>query len=380
MGRSSMNNVTRSTFIALIALCTATAPAQEQLPTTLPSAAPTTRPRHVAQVPPGFNRLELDGRTFFVMPQEEPWLRRAVAEMTPATMPTTMPADLLANLGARRASLRQRMAFDTGIAPADVDQYLDQRLKVFLGHMDAIRPPVIYLVAAPQQVKDAMKAGWTDPRYRYNRAADDVNYSTTVNLTLEETADDMVLPLFFADSEPPEARQKRIAAEIRATEGRILNAISLRVQSMMMVAMVELISAKVLDPLGLKPDQEWFGVGVAGVLGAKYVALLTGMSEARLLNDMTRPIPQNPMRPSSLDLLHPTNLSDVRPEWIEAYTDAYRRRSMMVVWRLLAKAGEGSIAKVIVAVKKAPPADGPALVQIIKDVTGADLTSELQPK
>jgi hypothetical protein len=376
-----MMQISRTILIASALCAPPLARAQERLPTTLPaSQQPTTRPRHVAQVPPGFKRLELDGRTFFVMPADEAWLRQAVAEMTPATMPTTMPADLLANLGARRATLRQRMAFDVGIAPADVDEYLDQRLKVFLTRVEQLRPPVIYLVASPQQVKDAMKAGWTDPRYRYNRAADDVNFSTTVNLTMDEGGDDMVLPLFFADNDPPEARQKRAAAEMRATEASILNAISSRAQSMMMVAMVELISSKVLDALDLKPDQEWFGVGVAGVLGAKYVAILTGMSEARLLNDMTRQHPNNPMRPTSLDLLHPTNLGDVRPEWMEAYTDAYRRRSMMVVWRFLAKAGEGSIAKVIAAMKKSPPADGAALVQLIKDTTGVDLTSELRPK
>ena len=376
-----MKPIARLILVASALCAPPRAGAQERLPATLPSAQqPATRPRHVAQVPPGFERLELDGRTFFVMPAEEAWLRRAVAEMTPATMPTTMPADLVANLRARRATLRQRMVFDTGIAPADVDEYLDQRLTVFLSRMEGLRPPIIYLVASPQQVKGAMKAGWTDPRYRYNRAADDVNFSTTVNLTLDEGGDDMVLPLFFADEEAPEARQKRVAAEMRAAEGSILSAVSQRAQSMMMVAMVELISAKVLDPLGLKADQEWFGVGVAGVLGAKYVAILTGMSEARLLNEMTRPIPANPMRPTSLDLLRPTNIEDVRPEWMEAYTDAYRRRAMMVVWRLLAQAGEGAIAKVIAAMKQAPPADGPALVQLIKDVTGVDLTNELRPK
>jgi hypothetical protein len=30
--------------------------------------------------------------------------------------------------------------------------------------------------------------------------------------------------------------------------------------------------------------------------------------------------------------------------------------------------------------KKAPPADGASLVQLIKDATGVDLTSELRPK
>src|SRR5688500_7731032 len=113
---------------------------------------------------------------------------------------------------------------------------------IFLSRMEELRPPIIYLVASPQQLKEAMKAGWTDPRYHYNRAADDVNFSTTVNLTLDEAGDDMVLPLFYGPDESPEARQRRVAAEMRATEASILGAVSGRTQSMVMVAMVELIS------------------------------------------------------------------------------------------------------------------------------------------
>jgi hypothetical protein len=167
---------------------------------------------------------------------------------------------------------------------------------------------------------------------------------------------------------------------MRATEASILGAVSSRTQSMILVAMVELISAKALDPLDLKPDQEWFGVGVAGVLGARYVALLTGMSEARLLSDMTRQDPRNPMRPNSLDMLRPPNMSDVRPEWVNAYTDAFRRRAMQVVWKLVAQGGDGAVGKVIDAIKQNHPADGPALVQLVKQVTGVDLTNDLGPR
>ncbi len=345
-----------------------------------PSAAPATRPRHVAQVPPGFTRVEVEGRTFFVMPADEQWLTQAVQQTPPATMPSTMPTDLLANLTARRAALRERMTADLGLAPAEVDEYLDQRLKMFLERMEELRPPIIYLVASPQQLKEAMKAGWTDPRYHYNRAADDVNFSTTVNLTLDELGDDMVLPLFYGADDAPELRQRRVSAEMRATEASILNAVSARTQSLIMVAMVELISAKALDPLDLRPDQEWFGVGLAGVLGTRYVALLTGMDEARLLSDMTRHDPRNPMRPGTLDMLRPPNMGDVRPEWVSAYTDAYRRRAMQVVGKLITQGGEGAIGKVIAAIKQNRPADGAALVQLVKQVTGMDLSNDLKPQ
>ena len=113
---------------------------------------------------------------------------------------------------------------------------------------------------------------------------------------------------------------------------------------------------------------------------AKYVALLTGMSEARLLSDMTRQDPRNPVRPNALDMLRPPNLADLRPEWHNAYTDAYRRRAMQVIWKLTTQAGDGAIGKVIAAMKQTPPADGAALAQTVKQATGVDLTKDLGPQ
>src|SRR5688572_15369786 len=128
------------TLVLAVALSGSLARAQDA-PATFPTtAAPTTRPRHVAQVPPGFTRVEIEGRTFLVIPADEQWLTRTVQETAPATMPSTMPTDLLANLTARRAALRDRMAADLGLSPAEVDEYLDQRLKVFLERMEELRP------------------------------------------------------------------------------------------------------------------------------------------------------------------------------------------------------------------------------------------------
>ena len=363
------------TLVLVVALAGSAARGQDA-----PASLPATQPRNVAQVPPGFTRVEIEGRTFFVMPADQQWGAQAVQDAPPATMPATMPTDLLANLTARRAALRERMAADLGVAPAETDEYLDQRLKMFLERMESLRPPIIYLVASPPQLKEAMKAGWTDRRFHYNRAADDVNYSTTVSLSLEDQADDTVLPLFYGPDDAPDARRRRVAEEMRATEAAILGEVSRRAQSMTMVAMVELISTKALEPLALKPDQEWFGVGVAGVLGARYVALLTGMSEARLLDEMTREDPRNPVRPGTLDLVRPPNMGDVRPEWVNAYADAYRRRAMQVARKLSTTGGEDAIGKVVAAIKQARPADSPALVQLVKQTTGVDLTNDLGPR
>jgi hypothetical protein len=73
-------------------------------------------------------------------------------------------------------------------------------------------------------------------------------------------------------------------------------------------------------------------------------------------------------------------MGDVRPEWVNAYTDAYRRRAMQVVGKLVTDGGGGAIGKVIAAIKQDRPADGAALVQLVKQVTGVDLTNDLGPQ
>jgi hypothetical protein len=342
---------------------------------------PTTRPRHVAQPPPGFKRVEIDGRMFFLEPADQRWVSDALRQAAPTTMPSTMPADVLDKLRAKRAALRQRMSTDLGIKPADVDAFVEAKVLPLLQKMDELRPPIIYLVTSAQRLKDVMKSGWTDPRYYYNRAADDVSFDTTVHLTLEEGGgDDMVIPLFHDPAKPEGERGAALAREIQMTEMRILVEVSQRAQTMTMVGLIELISSKALEGITPKPDQEWFGVGAAGVLGATYAADVIGVDAQRVIGDMTRPDPRNPMRPGTLDLLRPMNVTEIRPEAITAYADAYRRRAMQVVWKLVQEAGPGAVGKVIAAIRQNPPADGPALVQQIKQATGVDLTNDLRPQ
>jgi hypothetical protein len=368
-----------SLLLPLSILLSSDRAAAQDPPETPPATAPTAPPRHEAKLPPGFQRIDLEGREFMVDPADQPWITSAVQNLTPATMPTTMPSDLIERLQAKRPLLHRRIVADLGLTVAEVDEYLDQRLKPFLQSMDELHPPIVYLVVTPQRLKEIMRAGWTDPRYYYNRAADDVSFSTVVNLSLDGPGDDMVVPLFYDDRKPPEERQQMLTREMHKTEVGILNAFSQRSQTMVMVGLVELVSSKGLNEMNFTDDQEWFGVGAAGVLAGRYASELIGLDEQRLLDDMSRPDPRNPMRPGTIDLLRPTPLSEVRPQWLEAYTDAFRRRSMQAVRTLTDRAGEDAIGKVIAAMKQSRPADGPALVQLIQQTTGVDMTAELRP-
>lgn len=364
--------------LLIILLCSEAA--SQTMPSSLPTLPPTTAPRREAILPPGFNRTEIEGRVFFLEPADESWVRAAVESTSPATMPTTMPADLLDRLAARRQSVAQQMVRDLALSDAKpIDEYIDQRLKVFLQRMDDYRPPLVYLVTSSPRLTEIMKQGWVDPRFHYNRAAAEVQYSTRVSLALDDRGD-TVVPLLYAADETPDARQRRIIEEIRGTEGGILDAVSRETLAMTTVGFVELVSSQALTALNLKPDQEWLGVGIAGVLAAIYVADLSGMSAEQLLDGLTQENRGNPIRPATIDLLRPMNLNELRPQMLGAYVDAYRRRAMQAVRVLYDRGGEGAIPKVIAAIRANPPADGPALVTLIQQTTGVDLTDSLRAK
>jgi hypothetical protein len=363
-----------------LVLCTATLVTASQ--TTAPAPTATTqRQRYVAQVPAGFKRVSIEGRELFVQPQDEAWVSQAIQNAPPTTMPTTMPADLIERLQARRGDIARRLAAELAVAdPKEVEKYFDESLLPMLRRIDQFRPSLIYLVATPQRIKEIMKAGWRDPAFYYNRAADEVEFSRVLNLSLEDSPDDMVRPIFFEEGWADQRKREELTATMRAIEEQILQGISSRTQEAALSGIVDLINAKVMSPLELKDDQAWLAVGASGVVGARYVSELTGLDEARLLEVMSRVNPRNPIRPQSIDLLHPTNLSDLRPEWLPAYSQAFRARAVAAVRKLAESGGDDAIAKVIAAVRQDRPADGKGLAQLIHQTTGVDLWKELGPQ
>jgi hypothetical protein len=56
--------------------------------------------------------------------------------------------------------------------------------------------------------------------------------------------------------------------------------------------------------------------------------------------------PRNPIRPATVDLLHPADPAQLRASYLPAYVDAYNRKSVRAARALLTKAGEGAAAKV----------------------------------
>jgi hypothetical protein len=62
------------------------------------------------------------------------------------------------------------------------------------------------------------------------------------------------------------------------------------------------------------------------------------------------------------------------------YVQAMRRKAVAAVNRWAKEKGDASLTKVLAAVRANKPADGAALVKLIQEQTGVDLSKDLAPQ
>jgi hypothetical protein len=239
---------------------------------------------------------------------------------------------------------------------------------------------MFYLVCSRERLRELMKAGWQDPRFYYNRAADDVAYNSDLHLSTEGGMDDMIMPVAYPHDAPPDVRERALTNTIRRGESAVVEAVSKRAMILTQLALIDFIGRHAVEPLKLKPDQMWFGMGLEAVLSSRYAAELTGMRADDVLDRMTRDDPRNPVRAGSVNLLQPADPSTMRPEWIPMYNDAFRVRSTRVVREWLNRAGDGGVSMALVAFRASPPPDGPALLKMIQMTTGVDLADMVKAR
>jgi hypothetical protein len=357
-------------FMCLLA---AAVSAHAQPPTTTTAPA-----RHVVTVPPGFQTIIVRGQTLMVEPADAAWVRQATADLKPLTMPSTMPADLLSHFDANRAKLAAQMSGDLAIAdPKTVEQFFDEKLRPMLARFAQLHPPLLYLVTTQPRLKQLMQNGWSDPRVYYNRAADKVEISGVLSLSIVGEADDVLLPVIYEPSDSQEKKMQQLSDEMRISQSSLTQTIADRSIALTQVAFVGFIARQTIEPLKLKPDQEWLGVGLVGVYSAKYSSPLTGTDTAGLMQSMASDDPRNPLRSETIDLLHPTPRDQMRPVAVFAYDDAFRRKSTRVLEKWLKSASEADVPKLLVALRQNPPSDGAALLKQIQQISGVDLTAEM---
>jgi hypothetical protein len=292
-----------------------------------------------------------------------------------------MPSDLMISLRSQQADIIRRMKTDLALTDdKGPTQFFTDELKAKLEKLRDVNTPIFYIVTTSDRLKAIMRAGWSDPRFHYNKAADRVMFSTSVNIGSEtEAADDAILPALYEPGAAIEKRQEKLQEVIRESQLGVANALSARSQLIVQASIIDYIQDNVVKPLKLRRDQEWIGLGIVGVLSCKYASQIIGQSREELMESLTEEAERNPLRAKNIDLLKPTELSDLRKTHVLLYQDAMRCKAVAVVDEWVKESSDDVIPKILESLRKGAPADGEALVKQVEKVSGVDLTKKLRP-
>jgi hypothetical protein len=332
-------------------------------------------------MPPGFIKVSAAERTALCEPADKEWVVKAMTDLQPTARPTTMPSDLYDSLVSKKEDILKQMTKHLGLTDTTVAQkMINENLIPDMQKMADIRPPMFYMVCPKAKLLELIKGGWTDPRFYYNRIADDVAIRNNVDLSIQHGMDDLIIPALYDPAKPLSERSDFLQKQIDKNEANIAANLSIQAQIIVQSGLVNAVEEAAIKPLSLKPGQEWFGIGVEGMLSTRYMSQINGMRNEDLLKILTIDDRRNPIRASTVNLLHPTEPSQLRNEYKLAYVDALRRRSVTVVNNLIQRAGDDALPKILAALKQSPPKDGEGLVDLIKQTSGVDIGMEVVPQ
>jgi hypothetical protein len=263
--------------------------------------------------------------------------------------------------------------------PSQVEKFIDETLLPQLKDLTEVRPRMVFLVSPAEHLKRAVRDGWTDPRVRYNRVADQLELDRTVALTGPNSAESTVAALF----DPADAIQQRttlLAQYMVSTEEQVQQQIAARATTATLIAFAGFIADSGLKDLPKAEDQAWMQVGLTNTLAARYVSMVHGSPDVQFIEALIVGPAQSPVQAAAVNLLNPVPLSSIRDEFVPAHVDARRRKSIAVMYMWLRDAGDEKLVPTLEAATRARPADGATLVKVIKDASGVDLTAALQPR
>lgn len=344
------------------------------------TTAASSRPGWV--LPEGFVRLEVGGRKFLVTPDEEKWVREAAEHVVAASRPTTMPEDLLATLAGQKDDIVARLAADLAVDPKMTEEWVsgsgDRTLKGVLEKFAGAKTFTVFLVGSIDRVSQAMEGGWETPTLRYNRQMKKLVPSQTVVLADTEDSPYVIQPVLYdAATRLEEERAGWLEGQLSEFDHQVANTRSEDGMRLVQASMIYFAGDRGFGGLTLRPDQEWLKAGVVGAVTAKYTSLVTGVPRRRIVTMMTYER-RGMLHTTAVDLLAPMEAKDMVPELIPAYASAVSRKSIKVIDELTLHAGDGAIGKIMAAVKEKKPADGAALVALVREITGVDLTAQLR--
>ena len=349
--------------------------------TSVASTAPVLPAPRVVSLPPGFVLVEVGRYRFMCEPVDQDAVRTGVAQVAPTTRPTTMPADLMSRISERQDELVKQIVKDLALSDDTKPRALfEERLIPMMRRLGTIdtRSPMVYLVTTRKRLIVLLKSGaWSDPALYYNRAADDVAFDLALTINPERDFDDTLVPVLYDDKDDAETRQRTLVGVVQTTDRELTQYASTSATLAVHLSFVGLVGDDVIKPMKFKLDQDWFGMGMIGVLASKYTSQITGVPQENVISAMTNENPRAPVRASSIDLLNPVAPQDLNPRFARPYIDALGRRATQVVYDWVKQVGDENVTKTLTSLQSTPAADGPALVARIREITGADLTSKL---
>ncbi|HEX4056448.1 MAG TPA: hypothetical protein VHX86_19475 [Tepidisphaeraceae bacterium] len=333
---------------------------------------------HKAQVPPGFVVVKAGGRSVFCEPRDQAWVQDTLASIAPATRPTTMPSDIVTRTQQHRKELVDQMMRDLDLTDGKpIDELLDNKLLPALQRIGAVNPTIFYLVATHQKLIDLMEAGWTDPRFHYNRYAQDVSYTPSAILSPDKPIDDLVWWVEVRDGDNAATRRDALVADVRFFEAELINHNSLAAENEAEHDFEQFIHDKVFAPLKLPRREDWFDFAGSNMFAIKYAAMVTGIPRRTWTEQLIgRPGQKRPFL--QLDLINTMDPATIRPEYLGAYDRMLVLKGSVVIDSWLGSVGDDALAKVLPTLRSHPPQTQQELIDDVKKATGYDLRPLMQ--
>jgi hypothetical protein len=344
----------------------------------VPPVKPAKAPFRIT-VPAGYEKVTVAGHTALCEPNDVAWVKQGLTDAKPAvTTNMVLPEAIVAGLKEKREGLVKQMVTNLAL-PDDkaVNAFLDNELIPKLNKLQAARPPIFFLVTTQEKLADLTKTGWGEPKFHYNGVAKAAAYDQNIPFSIDEEMDDTVLPIFYSekdkDKDAMELRVKNFAALVQNLDTNLAGNAARQINPLVFSAFLTFIQEKQIEPLKLRRDQTWLGMGIANYLAAKYTSVVTGVPNNDLLRALTSEENLFPVSARSIDLTKPLEEAAMKKELVPYYAVSMQRKATAVVAEWVHLAGESAIPDTLKAVRTKMPADGAALVKTIQDVTTTDL-------
>jgi hypothetical protein len=344
-----------------------------------PATAPATQPAYKLIMPAGMEMVTVGSGTAICPPHYTELVRKGLAQLQPATRPTTMASDILANLAASRGTVQAQIAADFNIPADQVGAFLDGSLKDSLEKVERFHNRIFIIVATQEEMTRVMKTGWHAPLFHYNPLDDHTFYNPSFSLTDAPEQNDLVLWDEVTHGESDADIVDGMNQQLHGFQNVFLEVAGQVAVKEERREFIHFISEKVIKPLNIPSTEDWFNYGVLGAMSSKYAAILTGVSRSAMAAAFSGDSSSNPIQSAPLDLLHEFDSAVIKAQFRPYYLDAVSRKGTAVVEKLVERAGDGCVMKIVNAMRARMPADSVALVALIKEQTGVDLTDDLLP-